>query len=186
LGTTYELFALRALEEGGLTSNDVAFVDVNVEDVPANLGNTIDAGYTWDPFASDALAAGATLLLKSGGSSTITPDVLVFRADVVEKRPEDIRSFLKAWFEAIDYRYSNPEDANRIIAEALGVTPGELSEDAHIFTSQENAILFSSQAPADTINLIDAFTTNTEYLIRNGSLSKLPDLNQLLDPSFLP
>ncbi len=186
LGTTYEIFAIRALEEGGLTRGDVTFVDITVEDVPAALGNTIDAGYTWDPFASDAIEDGATLLLKSGGSSTITPDVLVFRADVVQQRPDDIRAFLSAWFEAIEFRYSNPEEANQIIATALGISPSELSEDAYIFNAQENVALFSNESPADTVNLLEAFTTNANYLINNGSLGNQPNLIELLDASFLP
>ncbi|HCK65586.1 MAG TPA: hypothetical protein DHW49_04925, partial [Anaerolineae bacterium] len=120
------------------------------------------------------------------GSSTITPDVLVFRADVVQQRPDDIRAFLSAWFEAIEFRYSNPEEANQIIATALGISPSELSEDAYIFNAQENVALFSNESPADTVNLLEAFTTNANYLINNGSLGNQPNLIELLDASFLP
>ena len=186
VGTTYEIFALQALAEGGLAADDAVLINMEVEDIAANLGKTIDAGYTWDPYASEALAAGATLLLKSGSSETLTPNVVVFRAEVVEQRPDDVRAYLKAWFEAVDYRHNNPEEASRIIAETLEIAPEELSEDAQLFTAQENIALFSDQAQGNTLNLNEIFKLNGNFLIRIGVLGAEPDLSALLDGTYLP
>lgn len=185
LGSVGELTVMELLEQGGLTLRDVTLIDMGVEAVPANLGTSIDAGYVWDPYASDLLADGSSLLFKSGGTQSITPDLIVFRASVVEERPDDIRAFLKAWFEAAEFRRSNPKEANEMIAGVLGVSVEELSEDSYIYSAEENQLLFSGTSP-DVFDLKYAMEANTEFLIRIGSLSKVPNLDTLLDPTYLP
>ncbi len=135
---------------------------------------------------SEALAAGATVLLKSGGSTTLTPNVIVFRGDVVQQRPDDIRAYLKAWFEAVEYRRAHPKEANQIIAKALKITPEELSEDAQLFTAPDNTKLFSGQAQENSLNLAEVFKLNVDFLIRLGMLGAQPKLDELLDGAYLP
>lgn len=185
LGTLGELFVMELLEQGGLTMRDVTLIDTSVEAVPTNLGITIDAGYVWDPYASDLLEDGSSLLLKSGGTQSITPDLIIFRASVVEERPDDIRAFLKAWFEAGEFRRTNPQEANEIIAKVMGISLEEISEDSYLYSAEENRILFSGTSP-DVIDLRNALEANTEFLVRIGSLSKIPNLDTLLDPTYLP
>jgi NitT/TauT family transport system substrate-binding protein len=186
VGSIGELFIIEALKQGGLTMKDVSIVDVEVEEVPDSLGKTIDAGYVWDPYASDLLAEGAALLLKSGGTQSITPDVIVFRSDVVEQRPDDVRAFLKAWFEAVEYRKTNPEETNKIISAKMGIPVADISEDSLIFSTSENKTLFSGQSTQTMISLKDALLANIEFLIRIGALSKVPDIERLMEPSYLP
>lgn len=186
VGTISELFVLETLQSGGLTIKDVTLIDMAVEDVPSNLGIAVDAGYVWEPFASEALDRGANLLLKSGGTNTITPDVIVFGADVVQQRPEDVRAFLKAWFEAVDFRNANPDAANLIIAQALGITAEELSADSQLFTVNDNKIMYSGEQQEGSINLERAFQANVDFLLRLGTLNQQPAMNSILEPAFLP
>jgi NitT/TauT family transport system substrate-binding protein len=185
LGSIGELFIMETLEQGGLTLRDVTLIDMSVEAVPTTLGTSIDAGFVWDPYASDLLADGSSLLLKLGGTQTITPDVIVFRASVVEERPDDIRAFLKAWFEAVEFRRANPQKANEIIAGVLGVPVEELSEDSYMYSAEENQTLFSGTS-TDVRDIKTVMEANIEFLIRIGSLSKIPNLDTLLDPTYLP
>lgn len=180
-----ELVVLQALKQGGLKVEDVTLVDMSVEELPDNLGNTVDAGYSWDPYASEALENGANILYKGGGANTIGPDVIVFNANTLEKRSEDIRSFLKAWFEAVEYRNANPESANQIISAKTGFSIDALTVDSQLYTLQENIVLLSDQAPQDMINLTNAFNANAEFLLDLGVLSKQPDKNHFIDSSFL-
>jgi NitT/TauT family transport system substrate-binding protein len=181
-----ELVVLQALKQAGLKVEDVTLVDMSVEELPENLGSTVDAGYSWDPYASEALKNGANILYQSGGTNTIGPDVIVFNANTLEKRSEEIRSFLKAWFEAVDFRNSNPESANQIISARTGLSIDQLSVDAELYTLQQNIVLLSDQTPQDNmINLTSAFNANAEFLLDLGVLSNQPDKNQFIDSSFL-
>lgn len=180
-----ELVVLQALKQGGLKVEDVTLVDMSVEELPENLGSTVDAGYSWDPYASEALRNGANILYQSGGTNTIGPDVIVFNTNTLEKKEEEIRLFLKAWFEAVDFRNSNPEAANQIISARTGLPIDQLTVDAQLYTLQENIVLLSDQSPQDMINLTTAFNANAEFLLDLGVLSKQPDKNQFIDSSFL-
>lgn len=180
VGSIYELFVTEMLKQNGLTTRDVTLVNMDVEEVPASLGLSIDAGYVWDPLATEALANGGTLLYKSGRENTVNPDVIVFRKDVIERRPEDIRAFLQAWFEAVQYRRENPQLANEILARVLDTPVEELTVDSYIFTAQEN------RSAMDSGILTEAINANADFLIRIGSLSQKPILQQLVDPSFIP
>jgi NitT/TauT family transport system substrate-binding protein len=186
LGSVYELYVLETLKKGGLTTRDVTLVNTEVEDLPNSLGFTIDAGYASDPIASDVIASGGNLLFKSSETNSINPDAIVFREDVVQQRPEDIQAFLQAWFEAVDYRKSNPEQANQIVAKALDMTVDELKEDSYIYTTKDNRFFISSQEIYGTSRLSAAINTNSEFLISIGALSKKPDLDQLIDLSYIP
>ena len=186
LGTIGELFVMRALIEGSLTTRDVVLIDTDAEDIPSAIGSEIDAGYAGDPYASEVLAAGGNLLYRSGGTNSITPNAIVFRKDVVQQRPDDIRAFLQAWFEAVDYRNANPEQANQLIASAMRVSVDEIAVNSTLFTAKDNGALFSDQPSAGQTNLKKALNTNAEFLIRIGALSKKPIQNELIDPGYLP
>lgn len=180
-----ELVVLQALKRANLTIEDVTLVDMSVEEVPDNLGNTVDAGYTWDPYASQAFANGGSILYQSGGTNTVGPDVIVFNLAVLEKRPEDVRAFLKAWFEAVDFRLANTQEANQIISSKTGLPIEDLDEDARLYTLQENIVLLSDQAPENMINLKTAFNANAEFLLKLGVLRNQPLEDEFIDSSFL-
>lgn len=186
IGSIYELFIIQTLSEGGLTTRDVTLVNTQVEDVPNRLGSSIDAAYAWDPFASNVVAAGGNILFKSSENNSISPDVIVFREEVIQQRPGDIQAFLKAWFEAVEYRKANPEQANAIIAKSFEVEVNTLIENSYIYTLKDNRFFFSSQEIYDTSRLSNAIKTNADFLIRIGALSKKPAPNQLIDLSFIP
>jgi NitT/TauT family transport system substrate-binding protein len=185
IGSSGELLLTEALAKGGLTLNDITLMDATVESIPNMLGSSIDAGLVWEPYASEARAKGGNILFQSGGAKTITPDLIVFNANTLQSRPEDIRAFLKAWFEAVDFRNANPQEANQIISAKTGQSIDKITEDSRIYTLQENIVLFSDQTPENMINLKTAFNTNVDFLLRLGVLRNQPDINQFIDSSFL-
>jgi NitT/TauT family transport system substrate-binding protein len=186
IGSVGELIVVRMLDQAGLTLRDVSLINMNVEQLPANLGATVDAGYAWDPYAAEILSKGNNQLLKSGGSDAITPGAIVFSASLVQQRPDDIRAFLKAWFEAVEYRNANPEQANQMIADAMGVSANDITTDSLLFTLQDNRSLLSDQATGEQTLLRQALDTNAEFLIRMGALSKKPVFDELVDTDYLP
>ncbi len=185
IGTSAELILLEALQQNGLSISDVTLVDVAVEAISENLGTTIDAGIVWEPYASKIRAKGGNTLFELGGTKTIVPDLIVFNSDSLEKRPEDVRAFLKAWFEAVDFRIADPQKANQIIATKTGLSIDEITVDSQIYTLQENIVLLSDQTPENMINLTTAFNTNADFLLALGVLRNQPDMNQFIDSSFL-
>ncbi len=185
IGSSGELIMKEALEKAGLTLDGVTLIDVAVEAIPDNLGNTIDAGLVWEPYASEALANGGNMLAEFSGTRTISPDLIVFNQAAFESRPDDIRAFLKAWFEAVDFRLENTTEANQIISAKTGIPVDQITEDSHIYTLQENIVLFSDESPENMINFKTAFNANADFLLGLGVLRNQPVMNQFVDSTYL-
>jgi len=187
VGTTYELLISEMLKTANLSMSDITLVNINPEDVPLSLGQTIDAGFIYEPYTTEALAQGNNLLLKSTDLIGLYPDVIVFRQDLVEARPDDIRAFLRAWFEAVEFRKQNPQEARQIIANYFDTTVNEITPDnvLEILSAEDNYILFNSENRTRR-PIQQTAQLNADFLVRIGVLSSSPDLDTLLDPRYLP
>jgi NitT/TauT family transport system substrate-binding protein len=187
VGTSYELLISEMLASAGLKMSDVILVNIDPEDVPSSLGKTIDAGFIYEPYTSAAVAAGNNLLLRSTEFIGLYPDVIVFRNSVIRERSEDIRAFLKAWFEAVEFRRQYPEEARQIIADYFNMTIEEISPDntLEILGLQDNYEMFKSETNSKR-SIYRTARLNADFLIRMGVLSAQPDIETLLSPAYLP
>ena len=113
------IFILKILEKAGISEADVNFVDIPAMDVGKSLNDgSIDAGHTWDPIKSKAIEDGYVVLASAGEVPGLITDVLVFRKNIVDERPEDIQNIVKSMIMARDFVYSNQNDALVIMANA--------------------------------------------------------------------
>lgn len=185
LGTYGELFVRKMLEANGLTVNDVTLVNINPEDVPAAFPAQIDAGHSFEPFTSEAAAKGGHVVFTSAETPGLIPNVFAFSAQVVQERPDDIRAFVAAWFEAVDWMNAHPDEVPTVVAQATGLKPEDIWLDGgdRVFTLAE-----SRAAMAHGTDYRSLYYTGEEYvkfLTITGSLTSAPDLEKLIDPSFL-
>lgn len=187
LGTTHEMFVLEMLKAGRLSAADVTLVDLEPENIAARLGYDIAAGFTYEPYITEAISQGNKILFSSEQVSGLNPNVIVVRSEIADRRPDEVRAFLRAWFEAVGYRYNNSEVTRRIIAERLGLSLDEIQQDHNIrlATLEDNKEFFELVPPVNYLPIRETARTNGDFLIRIGTLSGLPDLNAFLDPSFL-
>ena len=187
VGTSYELLISEMLASAGLKMSDVILVNIDPEAVPSSLGKTIDAGFIYEPYTSVAVTGGNNLLLRSTEFIGLYPDVIVFRNSVVRERGEDIRAFLKAWFEAVEFRRQYPDEARQIIADYFNMTIEEISPDntLEIFGLEDNYEMFKSETNSNR-SIYRTARLNADFLIRMGVLSAQPDIETLLSPAYLP
>lgn len=188
IGTTGEMLVRDMLSSASMSVGDVELVDADPEVVVDRLSDKdLAAGYVYAPYDTRALTAGHRALYTLKSTQALFPDVIVVREQLVKERPEDIRAFLAAWFEAVDYRLANPDECNQIIAEKTGLAMEELAldPDFQLFTLNDNLALFSQDAQNDN-TIYYAAKTNLDFLVMRGNLTIRPDLQTVLDPSFLP
>ena len=189
VGTSYEFYIIEVLKLGGLKPTDVTLVNLSPEEVIAALKNDqIDAAYTWEPVTTDAIAEGYNVIYTSESiGSLFIPDGIVFRAAVVEERPEDIRAFLKAWFEAVEFRKNNPEEANKLIAKFLNIPVDQVEADDQlkIFTLAETLDLFQTNADGSPGVCFGCRHEDWGLPPPKSDHRKVPDYAYFLDPSFL-
>ena len=186
LGTFGELLVIEMLTRANLDKSDVTLVNISPDQIPSAIPSLIDAGHTRDPHTTKAIDSGNHIIFSTKDTPGLFPDVMTFRADVVQNRPEDVRAFVAAWFEAADYWLTNPQAGNTIVARYTGQMASEIStKGIHIYTLQDNLQAFAENPGSNLSSIYYVARFNLDFSIRAGYITTPPDLNIVLDPSFL-
>ncbi|HXW00118.1 MAG TPA: hypothetical protein VEC93_16990, partial [Anaerolineae bacterium] len=78
----------------------------------------------------------------------------------------------------------NPAEGDALIAKTLDLPVEEISlEGLKLLTREDNQRAFEQST--DTTSLYTSSQVNTDFLISSGGLTTAPDVERLLDPSFL-
>ncbi|MBD2063497.1 ABC transporter substrate-binding protein [Funiculus sociatus GB2-A5] len=180
-----ELFVSQMLQKHGLTTDDVTLVNVEGEAVPARFkSGDIQAGHTWEPYLSEVTKSGGRVLFTSKDTPGLISTVIVFRTSVVRDRPQDIQAFIRAWFQAQDYWKANPEESKALIAKTLSIKPEEVStEGVKLYTLKDNLKAFTPGSTTES--LYHTAKLYSDFYIRTGGLSTAPDIQKLINPSFV-
>lgn len=180
-----ELLVVKMLEEQGLTAQDVTLIDMDASELPARLAaGHIDAGHAWEPYVSEAVAGGGSVIFSSADTPGLIPDAVAFRGSVVRERPDDVRAFVNAWFKAVDYWKANPDQGTQQIAGQLNLKPEDISlQGIKLLGRPENNTLF--QKGDSMTSLYHVTQLYIDFYSRIGALRTLPDVNTILDPSFI-
>ena len=185
IGSQFELTVVKMLQSANMNTGDVTIVEMDPEDALASLKNgQVQAADTWEPYLSDAISNGYKSIYPQE-QLHLYPDLVVFSKSVVDERPEDVRAFLKAWFEAAEYRQQHQGETRDIAARYLGISATDVLPDNHLrlFTVADNKSLFDIKK-ANSIYAITKMTS--DYLISNGLMAEEIDPLKLLDPAYLP
>jgi NitT/TauT family transport system substrate-binding protein len=178
------LLVRQMLSANGISPDDVTFVQIGPERVPEAIPSLIDAGYTYEPYTSQSTAKGDKVVFSSAETPGLIADVLAFRKEIVQNRPEDVKAFIAAWFEALQYWKDNPADGNAIIARATGLKPEEVSAQG-VTLFDLNANLRTFTQGNDYTSVYFAAQKELQFIIDSGDSTKPVNINDLLDPSFL-
>ena len=138
LHSSSEMYVSSMLESGRMTSNDVTYVEMSPDQVLKAIPGQVDAGVVWEPYTSQALQQGKNIVYQSAYDSSLIPRLLVFRKALVDQRPNDIRAFILAWEEAVNYRISHPQESLAIISKVTGLSVSNLnlSQEYSIYNDQ--------------------------------------------------
>ena len=155
-------------------------------DMPAALfvSREVDAAITWEPFAtlaetkyknSEVLFDAAAEWHKANPNSKhfYPVNVVIARQSFIQSRPEDLRHFLAAYVQTVDFVNSKPDEANGIIA-------SEISLDKTIVDRARRRIDYTTQV--DTA----AALSTLEWSKQLGYLKEVPTASKLFDLSYLP
>jgi len=181
------LFVNELLRRNGLQESDVKLLEVSGMDVADALeSDKIDAGHTWEPVKTEAIANGNRLLASSEDTPGIITDVLVFRKEFVEKRPEDVKKIVKSLFKALEYMETDENAAFAIMSEGTGTTPGSLKEGLSgikLVDFEGNKIAFSKSE--ETTSLYKSGEVISAFFVEKNIIEKPIDLETLIAPGFI-
>jgi len=181
------LFVLSDLEKAGVKEGEVQFENVPAQQVLDALEQgKIDAGHTWEPIKSAALAKGYKQLGKAGDILGILTDVLAFNDKIIEERPEDIQAIVKSMLEAKEFLDKNPEEAIKIMAEKEEMTEEEIKSGIngiHQLNLNENIEAMKKSEEITSLYVSGAIIT--DFYIKRGQLSSMPDFESIIEPRFV-
>lgn len=171
---------LKALADVGLKSSDIQLFKTKGSDVPTLLQQkSVDAGITWDPHVSNALAAGhSRVLLKAEKIMPIKANHYIgngeyAREDFIAEHPELVQELVNANVKAIQHILEDPEGAAKLWSEQIGF-PVEV-----INYSLSEGISVYNQNIVPEQSTVDAYT---KFLKDAGILK--PEDNPKVDASF--
>lgn len=159
---------VKALADADLSIDDVQLFKTKGSDVPTLVANkSVDAGITWDPHVSNALAAGhSKVLIKAEKILPIKAGHYIgngvyAREDFIEARPALVQDLITAIVKAIDFILKNEDKAVKMWAEQIGFPEKVIS-----FALREKISVYSLDVAPDasTINPYTKFLKDAEIL----------------------
>ncbi|SFT28538.1 ABC transporter substrate-binding protein [Paenibacillus sp. BC26] len=188
LGTVDHLLLLTALDQNGMSENDVNYVNMTVNDAgPAFISGKTDASVLWEPFQTKAVKEGkGKVLFSSKDTPGLIPDLLVFRDEVVKNRPDDIQKIVDAWFEALNYFKSHQDEAIKLMAEKAETTPEDFKlglDSIKLFTPSDNVEAFGKRD--DYTSLPYTAQKTADFLKKLDMVDEIKDFDVLFDSRFV-
>lgn len=143
-GSVSQFFLNALLKDNGMTEADIEPVNMAATDAGvAFAAKQVDAAVTWEPALSQgAQSAHGHMLLTSADKPGLITDVVATTAETAVAKKDDIAAFVRAWYKAVEYSKSNPDDANAIMAKGVG---GWL-EDLKVFAETLSGIEYLDKA----------------------------------------
>lgn len=123
----FENILLRSyLEKGGLTEKDVVLKDLTAADAAAAFAaKRVDAAVSYEPWLTKAAKQGGGEIIFTTKDTNLVADVLVVRQKLIESRKSDLQAYLRAIDKGVKLVNAGDEEAIKISAQKLGVTPEE-------------------------------------------------------------
>ena len=103
--------------------------------------------------------------------------VFFVRDDVIAKRPEAVRAFLKGWFETIAFMKANKDKSVEITSKVLNLSPAVISR-----AYDEQIPIFSTDGTFDP----KAVAALKQSFIEMGLLKEIPDDKVMFTTQFVP
>jgi NitT/TauT family transport system substrate-binding protein len=101
---------------------------------------------TWQPWLSKAAATNfGKILADTSTMPGLIVDALAAKSDYANEHKKEMKAFVDAYFEGIDFMAKNPEEAHEIIARNLKMSIETLEgtlNDVRFFSKQDNAAFF--------------------------------------------
>ncbi|MEO5374428.1 MAG: ABC transporter substrate-binding protein [Alphaproteobacteria bacterium] len=180
------IYVLKALEAHGLSEKTVRFEIVPPQNVLTALEQgRIDAGHTWQPTTSQALAKGYRILSKAGDFPGIITDTLSFSTKAIAERPDDIQAVVTSLWEGRAYVDAHREESLAIGAKAFSMSTDELASGlSEVLQPDRQATLSAMTRSESPYSLYASGEFIIQFLLSRGQLQKIPNLDDVIDARF--
>ncbi len=189
-GFVCHLLLLKALEENGMSADDVEIVNTPTDKTAEVLkSGAVDAIGAWQPNSGNALKAvdGSKAVFTSANAPGIIYDLLSVDAESLAKNKEEWAKVVKVWYRVVDYLKDedNIDDALKILSARVDVTAEEYEpffKGTHILTLDEALKKWEKTEGLGSVygstKVVDGFNVKFEVY------EKPLEIEKYLDPSL--
>jgi NitT/TauT family transport system substrate-binding protein len=178
----------RALQQGGLSLNDVNLVEMPFPDMVAALQNKkVDGAIEVQPFIGRLEADGtARMAFTAGQTFPGTPQLmLLYGAGFIKNQPDAARRFMVAFLRAqrdqwriLEKGQGNPDDIYQVLQKAISLSSPQVFQ---ALVKSDNLGGIDPNGGMDT-HVLDEMQ---DFFLKAGSQQARVDSAKLVDPSFM-
>jgi ABC-type nitrate/sulfonate/bicarbonate transport system substrate-binding protein len=165
----------------GLTKGDYQEVRMNVNDmVAAMAAKTVDAMVNVEPYNAMAEADGIGNILMDLSSVDKVPVFMAATPDFIQKSPDTVVAYLKAWLEVAKDFKQDPKKVHTVIHSFYTSKGYKMSLDT--FSKAMGTVDVDPGFPKD---LGSYMTHHADVLLKTKKISKIPDWKAALRTEFM-
>jgi len=187
-GTYLEFLFNVIAEREGLSLEQFQLVEGESLQAIADLKEgKVDAIFVWEPYATQAKEqTGGVALFSTADFPGLAYNVLSFRRQFVESRPDDVVALLRVWQRTVEYIRENPKEACAIVSR-LANDPVTYVQDMmtkdRILDLADNSRAFSYAAGYESLH--GSWRRMNDFMIERGLVSTRVESPAHLDAHFL-
>jgi len=189
IGSTSEWFFDYVLQQNGMTVSDVDIKDMPSSGVAGStfVAGKVDAAVTWEPWLSRAKKApSGHILVSSKQYPNIIVDIFAFRPDFIAAHPDEVSTFIKAYYDAVSMIKMNDATAMGIVAKYTGETTAGVAADLSTVPLMDLAAAKTYfGTPAKPGPILDIAKASANFWLGSKIIRHLPDYSKIIDSSFL-
>jgi NitT/TauT family transport system substrate-binding protein len=190
-GSPSHFFLLSLLKQENVFPEDVQtlFVPTAGDAAAAFTAGRVKAAVTWEPYLTATMkqSPNAQVLVTSREQPGLLLDLLLVHSSYAKANPDAVSGVIKAWFDAVEFWRTNPDQANTIMAKGLGVSDQELSDmlqGCKYADYAENATYFGLKG-SDLSPFSEGFSQAQKVWMEANLITKAISANSVTDVSFL-
>ena len=187
-GSVSEWFLAQVLQKNGLSLKDVTEQNMKSGEAGAAfVAKRVDVAVTWEPWLTKAKArTDGHILVSSKQYPDLIMDSFAFRKDFIQKYPDTVKDFMKAYYDAFTWMQQNQTDALKIIGDAVQETPDDVKADLSTMTLYDlptsKQIIGTSSSHG---KIYDNVKAAAEFWKGQGKVDTIVNPNDAVDPSFI-
>src|SRR3989442_15163698 len=187
-GSVSEWFLAQVLEKNGLHLSDVKETNMTSGAAGAAfVASKIDVAVTWEPWLSKAKArTDGHVLVSSAKYPDLIMDSFAFRKDFVQKYPDTVKDFMKAYYDAYNWMQANKTEALKVIGDAVQETPADVTADLSTMNlfdlSTGKQVMGTSSSHG---RIYDNVKAAADFWKAQGKIDTVVKPSDAVDPSFI-
>jgi len=187
-GSVSEWFLAQVLEKNGLKLGDVKEQNMKSGEAGAAfVAGRVDVAVTWEPWLSKAKArTDGRVLVSSREYPDLIMDSFAFRKDFVQKYPDTVKDFIKAYYDAYDWMQQNKTEALKVVGDAVQEKPDDVTADLSTMTlfdlSKGKEVMGTSSSHG---KIYDNVKAAAEFWKAQGKVDKVVSPSDAVNPDFI-